>query len=43
MNKIKFPENAKEGDIFSYIEPIGGASWVFFLRVMEEWEFWKVE
>lgn len=30
MSKIVWPSNPKEGDQFSYVDPIGGASWVFF-------------
>ena len=35
------PENAKEGDVFSYVCPISGCNVVYFVRFMGTWQYWK--
>lgn len=43
MSCVKFPEDAKDGDTFSYICPISGCSWVYFVRFMGTWQYLKTE
>lgn len=40
---IEWPKNPKEGDIFWYIDPMGGCSWVYFTYMMGTWQYWKTE
>jgi hypothetical protein len=41
MNKIKYPENPKEGDRFSYVCPISGCTVVYLLYREGKWNHIK--
>jgi hypothetical protein len=40
---IEWPENPKEGEEFTYIDPIGGSTWVTFVYFMGTWQYLKTE
>ena len=40
---IIWPENPQEGDEFTFVDPIGGASFTTFVFFMGTWQFLKRE
>lgn len=42
-DKIQWPEDPKEGDLFSYQDPIGGSSFVFFEYRGHDWAYLRTE